>query len=128
MHVDHAHAAVQKAATRRTATASALVRLNATAFQAISADGVVAKGSVFTVAQLAGRHWNHSDHIYDHTSDHVDYHTNDLINYHINDHIRACWQFLGICLWHLKYTNPSQEALRTLWHCWRIRIAPPTLQ
>lgn len=48
--------ALQKKATTRTAVASAVVHLNDTAFDAISADGLVAKGNVLTVAQLAGRH------------------------------------------------------------------------
>ena len=45
---------MQKAATFRTATASALVQLNDTAFTAIATDGKVAKGDALTVAQLAG--------------------------------------------------------------------------
>lgn len=44
----------QKDATVRTATASAIVQLNNTAFEAIAADGKVAKGDALTVAQLAG--------------------------------------------------------------------------
>ncbi|KAL3133080.1 Molybdenum cofactor synthesis protein 1 [Trebouxia sp. C0009 RCD-2024] len=44
----------QKDATVRTATASAIVQLNHTAFEAIAADGMMAKGHVLTVAQLAG--------------------------------------------------------------------------
>ena len=54
MCLNAAHAAVQKTATSRTAVASARVQLNAAAFEAISADGMVAKGNVLTVAQLAG--------------------------------------------------------------------------
>lgn len=45
---------LQKDATVRTATASAIVQLNNTAFQAIATDGKVAKGDALTVAQLAG--------------------------------------------------------------------------
>lgn len=45
---------LQKDATVRTATASAIVQLNHTAFEAIAADGMMAKGHVLTVAQLAG--------------------------------------------------------------------------
>ena len=48
--------ALQKKATTRTAVASAVVHLNDAAFDAISADGLVAKGNVLTVAQLAGKH------------------------------------------------------------------------
>ena len=46
---------MQKKATTRTAVASAVVHLNDAAFDALSADGLVAKGNVLTVAQLAGR-------------------------------------------------------------------------
>ena len=45
---------LQKNATVRTATASAFVQLNNTAFKAIATDGKVAKGDALTVAQLAG--------------------------------------------------------------------------
>jgi len=45
---------VQKQATTRSATASAVVQLNDVAFNAIASDGKVAKGDALTVAQLAG--------------------------------------------------------------------------
>lgn len=51
---------LQKTATVRTATASALVQLNDTAFAAIATDGKVAKGDALTVAQLAGMPSIHS--------------------------------------------------------------------
>lgn len=47
---------MQKQVTTRTATASAIVQLNDTAFTAIASDGKVAKGDALTVAQLAGMH------------------------------------------------------------------------
>ena len=47
---------MQKHVTTRTATASAIVQLNDTAFTAIASDGKVAKGDALTVAQLAGMH------------------------------------------------------------------------
>lgn len=45
---------LQKMATFRTATASAIVQLSNDAFTAIATDGKVAKGDALTVAQLAG--------------------------------------------------------------------------
>ena len=47
---------MQKHVTTRTATASAIVQLNDTAFTTIASSGTVAKGDALTVAQLAGMH------------------------------------------------------------------------
>ena len=56
----HNYLILQKNASVRNATASAIVQLNSSAFRAIAADGRVAKGDALTVAQLAGLHITHS--------------------------------------------------------------------